>query len=111
MTASLGCVFCSIVAHEEPGHIRYENEDVVVFDNVLRWAPIMLLAVPREHMSQEEMWSSGVIARVGAVAAQVGASLCPAGFRLLSNFGHAAMQSQHHAHVHVVGGGYLGPYV
>lgn len=110
MSAQLGCVFCAIVAHESPARIRYEDDDVIVFDNVLRWAPIMLLAVPREHLSQEEMWASGVIARVGAVAVEWGASLCPAGFRLLSNLGPAAMQSQHHAHLHVIGGGYLGPY-
>ena len=35
---------------------------------------------------------------------------CPNGFRLLSNFGYEAMQSQEHAHVHVIGGTFLGEY-
>jgi len=39
-----------------------------------------------------------------------GAKYCPSGFRLLSNFGSDAMQSQAHGHVHVVGGTYLGEY-
>ena len=103
-------MFCAIVAGESPGNIRYEDEAVIVFDNVLRWAPLMLLAAPREHMSQEEMWASGVIARVGSVAVQMGKEHSPMGFRLLSNLGHAAMQSQHHAHLHIIGGAYLGPY-
>ena len=37
-----GCVFCKIVAKEEPATIRYEDDEVIVFDNKLTWAPIML---------------------------------------------------------------------
>jgi diadenosine tetraphosphate (Ap4A) HIT family hydrolase len=48
--------------------------------------------------------------RVGEIAVQMGKERCPRGFRLLSNFGHEAMQSQEHAHVHVIGGTFLGEY-
>ena len=40
----------------------------------------------------------------------MGIQFCPNGYRILSNFGHDAMQSQEHGHVHVLGGMYLGPY-
>lgn len=104
------CVFCDIIARREPANIRYEDEEVIVFDNRLRWTPVMLLVVPKQHMGQEEMWSNGTIARVGAVAVEMGQRLCPNGFRLLSNFGYDAMQSQEHGHLHVLGGMHLGPY-
>ena len=39
------------------------------------------------------------------------AQLCPGGFRLLTNFGYDAMQSQEHGHLHILGGTYLGHYV
>jgi len=103
------CVFCRIVAGEEPADILYQDDDVMVFRNVLRWVPVMLLAVPKQHLSQQELWST-LVGRVGAVAARIGAEQCPSGFRLLSNFGFDAMQSQDHGHVHIIGGTYLGHY-
>jgi len=105
----MSCVFCDIVARVEPARIRYEDNEVIVIDNRLRWAPVMLLVMPKRHIRQEELWSD--MSRVGAVAVQMGQELCPHGFRLLSNFGPDAMQSQLHAHVHVVGGTYLGEYI
>lgn len=103
------CVFCEIVAHRAPAEILYEDEEVVVFRNVLRWVPVMLLAVPREHKTQAELWRN--MGRVGEVAVRMGEEHCPRGFRLLSNFGYEAMQSQEHAHVHILGGTFLGEYV
>lgn len=104
------CVFCEIIARREPARIVHEDDDVVAFHNVLNWVPVMLLVVPREHMLQGELWTSPVMAKVSAVAARLGAESCPRGFRVLSNFGSDAMQSQAHAHVHVIGGTHLGHY-
>ncbi|MBI2917582.1 MAG: HIT domain-containing protein [Chloroflexi bacterium] len=108
MTGSQDCVFCRIIARQEPGTIRYEDGDVVVIENKLRWAPIMLLVLPRRHVTQQEMWRE--MARIGQVAVEVGKQACPNGFRLLSNFGADAMQSQDHGHLHIIGGTFLGPY-
>ena len=105
-----GCVFCDIVAHKEPANIRYGDDEIIVVDNKLEWAPVMLLVMPKSHMSQEELWVNGLMARVGRIAVAMGERFCPKGFRLLSNFGADAMQSQEHGHVHVLGGAYLGPY-
>ncbi len=102
------CVFCEIIARREPGSILYEDDEVIVIKNRMQWTPVMLLAMPKKHLTQEELWSG--MGRVGAIAVEMGQKLCPSGFRLLSNFGRDAMQSQHHAHVHVLGGTYLGPY-
>ena len=107
---SFYCVFCEIVAHREPATIVYEDDDVVVFRNRLNWVPVMLLAVPRRHMAQGELWTSEAIAKVARVAAEMGSTYCPNGFRLLSNFGYDAMQSQAHGHVHILGGTHLGEY-
>lgn len=105
----MACVFCDIIARKEPGNIRYEDDDVIVIDNRMRWAPVMLLVMPKNHVSQEELWE-GYMEKVGRVAVKLGEELCPNGFRFISNFGHDAMQSQHHGHVHILGGLHLGPY-
>lgn len=103
------CTFCRIVAKEEPAEILYEDDRILVFRNRLRWVPVMLLVVPKEHLSQEELWSTAMD-MVGSVAVEMGRTHCPSGFRLLANFGFDAMQSQSHGHVHVLGGTFLGEY-
>jgi len=102
------CVFCEIIARREPAEILHETDDVIVIRNRLRWVPVMLLSIPKRHMTQAELWSD--LGEVGAAAVLMGAQHCPGGFRLLSNFGFDAMQSQEHAHVHVIGGRFLGEY-
>ncbi len=105
------CVFCEIVARREPALVEYEDDDVVVFHNRLDWADVMLLAVPRDHLYQDELWTRDIMAKVSRVAVEMGRTLCSdKGFRLVSNFGSHAMQSQPHAHVHIVDGRYLRPY-
>jgi histidine triad (HIT) family protein len=106
--AERNCVFCEIIARREPAEILFEDEEVIVFRNRLRWVPVMLLAVPKRHILQGDLWDS--MGRVGKVAVDMGLEHCPGGFRLLSNFGRDAMQSQEHAHVHVIGGTHLGEY-
>ena len=103
------CVFCNIVAGEEPANVVYEDDEIIVIQNVLRWVPVMLLAMTKRHSTQAELWHD--IAHVGRVASEIGQRLCPGGFRLLSNFGYDAMQSQEHGHLHIIGGTFLGHYV
>lgn len=104
------CVFCEIVAGKEPATVRYEDEDIIVIDNRLHWVPVMLLVMPKKHVNQDDLWYDGLAARLGKIAYQMGVTYCPNGFRLLSNFGRDAMQSQDHGHIHVIGGTHLGPY-
>ncbi len=99
------------MARGSPATIRYEDEQIIAIDNRLRWVPVMMLVMPKEHMSQDEMWTNGTIARIGQVAVELGNRRCPDGSRLLSNFGAHALQTQEHAHLHVIGGAPLGIYV
>jgi len=102
------CVFCAIIARRSEAEILYEDDEVLVFRNRLHWVPVMLLAVPRRHITQAELWRD--MSHLGEVAVRMGREHCPNGFRLLSNFGLDAMQSQEHGHVHIIGGTFLGEY-
>src|SRR5215207_4674737 len=73
------CVFCEIIAGREPADVLYRDDEIIVFRNVLRWVPVMLLVVPVRHMRQNELWRD--VARAGAVAVQMGERYCPNGFR------------------------------
>ncbi len=105
------CVFCEIVAGRARADVVFDSERVVVFRNVLGWVPVMLLALPKEHMTQRELWEGDLLAEVGRVASEAGREHCPGGYRLVSNLGWDAKQSQEHAHIHVLGGTVLGDYV
>ena len=105
------CVFCSIVAGNSPARVRYLDNDIIVIVNQLDWVPLMLLVMPKEHLSQIGMWDSGLLPRLGKLAIDMGAMYSPNGFRILSNFGRDGLQSQSHGHLHVVGGTFLGHYV
>ena len=110
MSQPSNCVFCDIVANRSPAKVRYLDEDIIVIVNKLTWVPLMLLVMPKKHMSQLELWSSGLLNRMGSVAADMGCMYSWNGFRILSNFGPDGMQSQSHGHLHVIGGTNLGPY-
>ena len=106
------CIFCEVIARRSPGNIRYEDEEVVVFDNKLDWVPVMLLVAPAAHRTQADMWNDPVLlGKVGELAVRFGRELSPNGYRLVSNFGDDALQTQEHAHLHIIGGARLGLYV
>ena len=110
MSSDSKCVFCRISAGQEPAKYRYLDDELMVIVNKLTWVPLMLLVMPRNHMSQIQMWSSSLLTRMGNLAVDMGAMYSPNGFRILSNFGRDGMQSQSHGHIHVIGGTSLGPY-
>ncbi len=106
------CTFCDIVAGRLPSRIRYEDDEILVFDNRLDWFPVQMLVIPKQHLLQSELWRSGpLMSRMSELAARLGEESCPNGFRVLSNFGDDGMQSQPHGHLHVIGGALLGLYV
>ena len=106
------CTFCEIVAGRLPSRIVHEETDILVFKNRLDWFPTQLLIVPKEHMTQEELWASGeMMGRIGQLAVKLGSESCPDGYRIVANFGRDGLQTQPHGHVHVVGGRHLGLYV
>lgn len=98
--------FSKIIAGELPAKWVSNDPDspVVCFRNRLKWERVMLLVVPRDYMAQEELWQDDVLQDALRLAVQVGEQECPEGFRILSNFGRGAHQSQLHAHVHVISG-------
>ena len=110
MNSDLNCVFCRISDGNEPARYRYLDDDLMVIINKLTWVPLMLLVMPREHMSQIQLLSSDLMVRMGILAVDMGAMYTPNGFRVLSKFGKDGMQSQAHGHIHVIGGTSLGPY-
>ena len=106
----MDCIFCQIIAGEAEATFYRREDDFVVIKNKLTWVPVMLLGIPTTHLTQQELWQSPVLPKIGQALSELGEKMTPGGFRVLSNFGPDAMQSQLHGHVHLIGGLYLGPY-
>jgi histidine triad (HIT) family protein len=47
----MACEFCEIIRHNRPAEIFHEDEDIIVFADILPRAPVHLLICPREHYS------------------------------------------------------------
>ena len=106
------CNFCEIIAKRRPSCIWYEDDEIVVFENRMDWVPLMWLLIPRQHLTQTELWNDGrLLAKMGKLAVRLGEEHSTNGFRILSNFGSDGLQTQYHAHLHLLGGTYLGHYV
>ena len=106
------CILCNVAHKRSPGTIHYEDDDISVFNNLLNWAPIMILFVPKTHMSQDALWQDqNLLPKIAKLAVQIGNKMCPDGYRLLSNFGLNGLQTQEHAHLHLLGGKSLGFYM
>jgi len=73
LSSDPNCVFCQISNGQEPAKYRYLDDDLMVIVNKLTWVPLMLLVMPREHMSQIQLWSSDLMTRMGNLAVDMGA--------------------------------------
>ncbi len=107
------CIFCKIVDGAAPARQEHFIDDdgqlisggrLVAFHNRLDWARVMLLIVPRDHITQAEYWTTDLLPEAAQLATALGDRQCPEGYRLISNFGRIAHQSQEHAHLHLISG-------
>ena len=97
------CVFCSIVAGEIPADRVHEDEYVIAFRDREPVAPVHILVIPKQHVTDLEEADDALTARVFAAAKQLGREhSAEHGYRLAANVGPAA--DVRHLHVHVVGG-------
>jgi len=106
---SSSCVFCRIVAGEEPAEILHSTETVLAFRDTNPKAPTHLLLIPKEHLTDVrdlEDRHGGVLADLFQAAAHLAKTegIERTGWRLVSNVGHDAGQSVFHLHLHLLGG-------
>jgi histidine triad (HIT) family protein len=110
-------IFARILRGEIPCKKAYEDEHALAFHDINPQAPVHLLVIPKgsyvswddfsERASVEEI--AGFVRAVGRIAREAG--LVEAGYRLLANVGPNSGQEVPHLHVHLFGGGALGPMI
>ena len=108
-------IFARILRGELPCVKVYEDEHALAFHDLHPQARVHILVIPKgsyvswddfsREGSAEEI--AGFVRAVGEVARSAG--LVEPGYRLLANVGADGGQVVPHLHVHVLGGGPLGP--
>lgn len=102
------CLFCKIVAGEIPSTKVYEDDAVYAFDDISPMMPCHTLIVPKDHYDNigddiPEETLGHLFATVKTIADIKG--IAESGYRVIVNTNDDAMQTVHHVHVHVLGGG------
>jgi histidine triad (HIT) family protein len=105
------CLFCEIVAGRVPAAIVHETDRTVAFEDIAPVAPLHVLVVPRQHLTNassigpehaEDLAAMVVAAR--EVADANGIANEERGYRLVFNVGRDSANSVPHLHLHVIGG-------
>ena len=108
-------VFAKILRGEIPNKTVYEDQWALAFHDIAPQAPVHILVIPKgAYVGWDDFTAKasdqeivGFIRAVGHVAREQG--LPDPGYRLLVNHSLEGGQEIPHLHVHVFGGGPLGP--
>ncbi len=102
------CVFCKIIKRELPSKIEYEDDDLIVFQNINPIAPTHVLIVPKKHiinLSEVTSENQALLGKMLVVAQKMAKKLeIIDAFRIGVANGANAGQTVFHMHFHLTGG-------
>ena len=103
------CLFCRIVRKEIPASVVYEDDELMVFNDVNPQAPLHALVIPKRHIATLNDLSNAddglvgsMLRRAAAVAREKG--YADSGFRTVFNTNAEAGQTVFHIHLHLLAG-------
>ncbi len=110
-------IFAKILRDEIPCDRVYEDEYVLAFRDIAPKAPVHILVIPKgAYVSLDDFGArasadevKGFFAAVSRIADAAG--ITESGFRAIANTGVNGGQEVPHFHVHLLGGGAVGPMV
>ena len=105
----MSCLFCRIIAGEIPGTFLYQDDRLVVLQDVNPQAPVHALVIPRKHVAtlndlsaEDDGLVGEMIRRAALVARERG--VADTGYRTVLNCNREAGQTVFHIHLHLLGG-------
>lgn len=104
----MDCIFCKIIKGKIPSTKVYEDDKMIIINDIAPQATKHYLAIPKEHFANiVEMTDSQaqvvgkMLKKIGELADSLGLE---DGFRIVSNKGENGCQSVGHLHIHILGG-------
>ena len=103
------CIFCKIIKGKLPADKVYEDENMLVFNDLHPRAPVHQLIVPKKHISTLNDLTDGdtelignIIQRARLLAEKAG--IAQSGYRTVFNCNADGGQVIFHLHLHLIGG-------
>ncbi len=101
-------IFERIIAREIPASIVFENDRLIVIEDIAPKAPVHLLVIPKTaaYANVVELAAAdpALLAELVSVAQAVASSRTGGDFRLIFNTGPRSGQTVFHVHGHILGG-------
>ena len=108
----MSTIFGKIIRGELPAKRVFENDRLLVIEDLYPVAPVHLLLIPKAEIPDLQSLASKDLSLMGeivAVAQQMAIQYgVQDGYRLLTNNGSSAGQTIFHLHFHLIGGRALG---
>lgn len=102
------CIFCKIVRGEINSPRIYEDEELIVFNDIRPIVPVHFLIVPRQHvesLAECNVTHEHLLGKMLLLAPRLAGERGLKGFRTMINTGREGGQEIFHLHMHVFGGG------
>lgn len=103
------CIFCKIANGQIPSPFLYEDDQLVVINDINPQTPVHMLILPKKHIQSlaavqdEDQDLLGHMLMTAKKMAQA-RDVAQSGYRLIINTGKDAAQTVQHLHMHVMGG-------
>ena len=109
------CLFCKIEKGDIPSTKVYEDDDVIVFNDIAPKAKVHLLVVPRKHITSLSHLSAedhDLMGKIMLLLPKLAKQQkLDEGFRTIINTGKGGGQEVFHIHVHLLGNTASGKYL
>lgn len=105
----MDCIFCKIINSKIPADKVYEDENILVFNDINPRAPLHQLIVPKKHIptlndltDDDTTLVGNMIQRARLLAEKAG--IAQSGYRTVFNCNADGGQIVFHLHLHLIGG-------
>jgi histidine triad (HIT) family protein len=101
------CLFCKIIDRVIPSTTIYEDDDIIVFNDIKPMAKVHFLIVPKQHidsLKECDKTNQSLLGKMLLLAPKLATEQGLRGFKTLINTGREGGQEIFHIHVHVFGG-------
>lgn len=107
MNKDQNCIFCKIISKEIPSKILFEDDDLIVIQDIKPSAPVHHLIIPKEHIrsvADLEEKNKEIVAKIFFRARDDAKLAGLKGYKTVFNVGREGGQIIDHLHLHLLGG-------
>ena len=113
-TRQEGCIFCQIADGVLPATFLFQDDEVMIIENIHPVAKVHVLVIPKNHIALNSTERcEGLLGKLVFMAREAAnmKGIKETGYRTIINTGRDAQADFEHLHLHVIGGEKLGDHI